>query len=172
MDFTAEILAACKNHGLNTALDTCGYGEWAVYEKVLHLVDFILFDIKAVDEKRHIEFTGVSNLTIKENLRRLLRMGKRLILRLPVIPPLNNDDNDLFSLMGLLRDSDKELIEIELLPYNVLTRSKYNKYGATLTINPEPCGIDLLRTKAAWFKENGINVRILGVGRDGNRVDA
>ena len=59
-----------KDTNLNTALDTCGYAKWQSYEKILPLVDMVLYDLKAFDSKVHKSLTGRDNTLILENLKR------------------------------------------------------------------------------------------------------
>ena len=68
-DYCANLLKELKKHGINTAIDTCGYVERTAIDKVLPYTDTFLYDVKAIDEEVHIKCCGVSNSLILENLR-------------------------------------------------------------------------------------------------------
>jgi pyruvate formate lyase activating enzyme len=121
--FALALLRTCKDAGLHTAIETCGYGSWPTMEKVLNNVDLVLFDIKHMDPKKHREATGKSNDTILENARRVARY-KPMRVRVPVIPGFNDSVEEIGEIAHFVR---AELVsaEIDLLPYNKLGESKY-----------------------------------------------
>src|SRR5665647_2040797 len=59
IDFLEETLLICQQKGLSTAIETCGYVAWERFERIAHLVDVFLFDIKSSDSDKHLEYTGV-----------------------------------------------------------------------------------------------------------------
>ena len=92
------------------------------------MVDLFLYDIKVVDDERHRELTGVSNEPIIENLRALSRHGPDILLRIPVIPGINDDETSLKEI-GALASSLPALIGIDIIPYNRLGAEKYARLG-------------------------------------------
>ncbi len=122
--FTGELLRALKARGLGTALDTCGHVPWDVLDGVRGLVDLFLFDVKLMDEARHRRFTGVSNRAILENLKRLAALGHRIVLRIPVIPDVNDDERNVRSVAELAA-SLPALAGVDLLPYHKIGVDKY-----------------------------------------------
>lgn len=68
-----SLLMACKQEGINTAIETCGYTKLETILKVAEFVDLFLFDIKNINSDRHYELTGVRNERILENLQELLK---------------------------------------------------------------------------------------------------
>src|SRR5450759_4092752 len=75
-EFLLEALKACKEVGYHTAIDTSGYSSAENYKSIIPFTDLFMFDIKHLDEKRHIELTGVSNIGILDNYKLLLESGK------------------------------------------------------------------------------------------------
>src|SRR3712207_6877590 len=63
----------CKQEGINTAIETCGYTKLETILKVAEFTDLFLFDVKHIDSQTHFELTGVRNEQILENLQELLR---------------------------------------------------------------------------------------------------
>ena len=90
--FLAELLRACKEEGIHTAVDTAGHVPYESFERVLPYTDLFLYDVKCIDSERHKRGTGVYNGLILENLEKLMRTGKDIIIRVPVIPGFNDGE--------------------------------------------------------------------------------
>ncbi len=123
-EFTGALLAALKAAGIGTALDTCGHAPWAAVDRLRGLVDLFLFDVKLMDEARHRRFTGVSNRAILANLRALAEAGHRIVLRVPVVPEVNDDDSNLRAVAELAA-ALPGLAGVDLLPYHKIGVDKY-----------------------------------------------
>jgi pyruvate formate lyase activating enzyme len=129
-EFLLELLQACKAEGLHTALDTCGHAPWEIFEQARPLVDLFLYDLKLVDDARHIELTDVSNALILDNLRKLAAHGGRIILRIPVIPGINDDADNLQAAAELAAKLPPGTLErLDLLPYHSSAAAKYTALG-------------------------------------------
>jgi pyruvate formate lyase activating enzyme len=115
--FLQALLVNCHEKGLNTAVDTSGYAPWPVFEDILPYVDLFLYDLKLMDDERHCEWTGVSNVDILSNLRNLSAAGQELLVRIPLIPGINEDDGNLLAL-GEFIASLPHVPSIELLAYH------------------------------------------------------
>jgi pyruvate formate lyase activating enzyme len=127
-DFVEALVKQLKGEGLSVALDTSGYAPFRDYERILKYTDIILFDLKNINNARHMEFTGKSNELIKANYRRISEAGVRVFVRLPLIPGFN-DDIESASLLADFVATCREPEEIDILPFNILSRSKYNDLG-------------------------------------------
>lgn len=88
-EYLARIAEKCRDEGIAVAVDTAGCVPFTSFRTVMPYVDLFLYDIKCIDRELHIKGTGRDNLLILENLDRLLHMGKRIIVRAPVIPDFN-----------------------------------------------------------------------------------
>lgn len=127
-DFIHSLLLESKSKGLDTAVDTAGNVPWEVFDAVLPHVDLFLFDVKAVNEDKHIKGTGVSNIRILENLNRLSKAGTRIWIRVPIIPGFNDNANDMEEVAVLVQElANIELIE--LMPFHRLGKAKYESLG-------------------------------------------
>lgn len=118
-----ELANSLKIKGISLALDTCGYCETEQFRRTAELMDFILFDIKHSDSRRHKELTGVENDLILENLFFLEKAGKRIHIRIPVIPGYNDDRENLEGTARLLGKLN-QVEEVALLGYHKLGLSK------------------------------------------------
>ncbi len=127
-DFTKELLKACKDKNIHTAIETCGYGSWKEFEKLIPYLDLVFFDIKHINEKEHIKGTGVSNEKIINNLKKLDIKSIPIIVRIPFIPGYNSDvkvQQKIYKFVSKLNN----VIRIEVLPYHRLGISKYKSLG-------------------------------------------
>ena len=135
-EFLVEALKTSRESGYHTAVDTSGYAPEENFKAVIPYTDLFLFDIKHMDESKHIEFTGVSNLLIFSNFRFLLDSRKDIFVRIPIVPGFNDDDENLSALKQFLVDSkSKNLRKISLLPYHKIGKAKYNKFGIPYRMN-------------------------------------
>ncbi|MBQ6245921.1 MAG: hypothetical protein IJK04_03570, partial [Kiritimatiellae bacterium] len=87
-----------------------------------------LYDLKCMNPAKHRELTGVDNAPILDNLRRLDDAGAPFWIRCPLVPGLNDTDDDLAALrdfIATLRHAEK----VEICPYHPLGLEKYAKFG-------------------------------------------
>jgi pyruvate formate lyase activating enzyme len=124
--FAAELLAAARRCGLHTALDTCGHASWESFERLRRDVDLFLYDLKLVDAERHRRYTGVSNRRILANLRRLSEAGHCIVLRMPVVPGITDDADNLAAVRAVAAGLP-HLVRLELLPYHNIGVHKYER---------------------------------------------
>ena len=131
--FLKDLLAHCQNQSIPTAVDTTGYVEYEQFESVYDLVDLFLYDLKIVDEKQHLKYTGVSNRLIIENLIKLSSRGEKVWLRIPLIPGITDTEKNLDDSLNLLK-SLKNITKVSLLPYNLLGEDKHHKFNLPLEL--------------------------------------
>lgn len=125
-DFVLAFLKACKERYVSTAIETCLYTTHDKIEAVLPFVDHVICDLKLMDSSRHKTNTRVSNRMIKENLKKLLVSGADVLVRMPLIPGINDDKQNLKA-MGSFIESCRKGARVELLPYHRLGESKYRR---------------------------------------------
>jgi len=124
MDFTVEVLKLCRSKGMHTAVETSGYAQWKVFEKIAEVTDLFLFDIKHPDDKLHRAYTGVSNSLIFGNLARLIKKGANVVVRLPLIPGYNDSLQTVRETAGRIKETG--VIKVSLLPFNPASAGKYS----------------------------------------------
>jgi pyruvate formate lyase activating enzyme len=125
-DFLKAVLERCKKQGIHTALDTSGFAPYEVINTLKANVDLFLYDLKMIDEKRHIRYTGVSNKIILENLKKLSRNGSRILVRIPLIPQVN-DTKDCIQRIAAFIAGILSLKHVSLLPYHDIAAQKYER---------------------------------------------
>ena len=127
-DFAAAILRACKENGVNTAIESTGFAKYENIQKLLPYLDVYLMDIKHISSQKHFEFTGVKNELILENAKRIAKDAKKLIIRVPVIPTFNDTPEEIRDIARFTK-SLLNVNELHLLPYHRLGSDKYTWLG-------------------------------------------
>jgi len=159
--FVSALLAACRDRGIPTVLDTCGYAPTAVFLNVALAAGLVLFDLKLMDPASHKQYTGVSNRRILGNLKELVARGRPVIVRIPVMPGINDTDDEVSQFARYL--AALPVTQVELLPYHHIGAGKYKRLGLTYRLGdaPRPTPADLARFRDALVRA-GLNVRIRG----------
>ena len=163
-DFLEEVLKLFSAEGIHTTVDTSGHAPRNVIDKILPLTDLFLFDIKHLDNEKHKKYTGVSNELILENYRYILEKGKKVIIRIPIIPGINDDETELNAFRSFISDQKGANIErIDLLPYHKIGSAKYKRFNLEYKMEgveqPTTGRMDVLKN---YFAESGINIKIGG----------
>jgi len=125
--FILELVKRCFAQNLHTAIETSGIVEWDFFRQINPYTDLYLFDIKHMDDEIHKQLTGVSNVRILKNLRMLAEDGKRIILRIPLIPECNIDEENLHQIADLA--NELQLDQVHLMSFHQLGKSKYTHLG-------------------------------------------
>ena len=128
LEFSAELLRAAKLAGLHCAVETCGHVAQDGLRRILPDVDLFLYDVKDCNPARHREFTGASNERVMANLRFLYDAGAAVMVRLPIVPGLNDRD-DHFQGVARLAEAMPKLVGFEVMAYHPLGTSKYLRFG-------------------------------------------
>jgi pyruvate formate lyase activating enzyme len=127
--FLIRLLKKARERRLHTAVETCGYGEYATLAAAAGCLDTLFFDIKSLDRERHTTATGRSNELILENFERLCAdfpaLDKRV--RTPVIPGFNDAPEAIRKIRDYLRNRSN--VHFETLPYHRLGEEKYRSLG-------------------------------------------
>ncbi len=116
-DFLLALLNQCRQKNIHTAVDTSCYAEKEIIESVAKRADLFLCDLKHMDNEMHERFAGVGNNLILENIRLISQAGKKIIIRIPVIPDFNDDSGNIEA-TGEFAASLEGVGRIDLLPFN------------------------------------------------------
>ncbi|HIU48504.1 MAG TPA: glycyl-radical enzyme activating protein [Candidatus Avimonoglobus intestinipullorum] len=127
-DFAVGLLKACHAEGVNTAIETTGFAPFETIERFLPHLDYVLMDIKQVDDAKHQRFTGQSNKLILENARKIAEWGANLTIRVPVIPGFNNTIEEIRKIAQFAA-SLPGVQHLHLLPYHRMGEDKYRALG-------------------------------------------
>lgn len=128
-EFTLGLLKSCKKIGIHTVMETCGYTNYEILKKIVQNVDLLIYDIKHMDEIKHIDGTGKSNRLILENLKRLcMETDKEIVIHIPLISGFNDDDKNITKTAEFISSLNK-IKQIDLLPFNELASGSYKTLG-------------------------------------------
>lgn len=157
--YLKEILEECKKENIHTAVDTAGNVPFKAFLDVMDDTDLFLFDLKMMDREKHKEYTGASNDLILENLKKLAALRKRILIRIPVIPGVNDQKEEIRKMTDFIKALDIEAVE--LLPYHNLGGSKYESlsipYELTELKTPSKEEMTVL---GELFEKSGIKVKV------------
>lgn len=141
----------------NRALQTCGFAGRDVFGRALAECDYVLYDLKLMDDGLHKKYTGVSNRVILENYRTLAQSGIEFITRIPLIPTVNDTAENIEATAAFMKENG--VSKIELLPYNKFAGGKYGmlgrKYETDFDESKEPNNHEEI------FNSYGIEVKVL-----------
>lgn len=143
-DFVSQMLRRLKHAEVHTAVDTAGHVSWDAFEKTLAYCDLYLYDIKTMDPKLHQQYTGADNTLILKNLKKLCSLGKRIWIRIPVIPNVNDNEKEMRTIYDFIAPFSS-IEKVTLMPYHTLGKSKYETLGLVCSYHAkktiEPCTI-------------------------------
>lgn len=131
-EFASEILRLCSDNGINTAIETSAFGKWEDLSSLIKLSDTVFIDCKCIESKRHKEITGVDNSIILENITQASKLchelGSRLIVRLPLIPTMNDSDENIIATGEFVKSLEGDPL-LNILPYHNFGVAKYETIG-------------------------------------------
>lgn len=133
-DFSIALLKACKEMGINNAIETAAFADGSVVDRFIPHVDLFLMDIKCMDSRKHEDFISKPNEKILQNARLIAEKAKKLIIRVPVVPTFNDTEQDIAAIAAFAA-ALPGVDEIHLLPYHRMGRDKYEGLG-----RPYPMG--------------------------------
>jgi len=132
-DFLFELLGQCRTMGIHTSVDTTCYAEPEIVMKAAERTDLFLCDIKHMDPVQHEQFTSVDNSLILYNIKSLSDAGKRIVIRIPIIPGFN-DEPDNIDRTAEFAASLAVVRQIDILPYNIGGLEKSNRLTAKFSL--------------------------------------
>jgi len=158
-DFLEGLLWAANTHAIHTAVDTSGYTNPEILNRLAPLVNLFLYDIKHMNSAKHVGCTGVPNDRILGNLRLLVEAGKPIHLRLPLIPGINDDEENLVATARMAKDLG--LRKISVLPYHGDVGHKYDRLGMVFPLAGTPdMPLATANRAAAILEEHGLEVSV------------
>jgi len=127
-DFVANVIDRLS--GISVAVETSGYASDAVFADCIEKVDLVMMDWKVSDPEIHRRYTGVDQALIRRHARMLAEGDTPFILRMPIIPGVNDNKAHFAAAADLLQGA-KALQRIEILPYQRTAGAKYEMVGRT-----------------------------------------
>jgi len=162
-EFLDELIDKCKDemHQYHLTLDTMGYADKSLFNKIASKVKLVLYDLKFMNNEEHRKCTGISNDQILDNLISFEDKSK-IIIRFPVIPGITDTAKNIEQIRELMV-SLKGINEIDLLPYHKFAESKYERLGFEYKLKGlAPPQQERMNELKKYFEEAGFKVKIGG----------
>ena len=161
-EFARDLLRACKENGLHTAVESTANAPFETIEKILPYLDLYLLDIKHMDSAKHKQYTGAPNERILENARRIAESETELIVRTPVVPSFNDTAEEIKAISRFAA-SLPNVNEHHLLPYHRLGQDKYDGLGRVYTLKEiQPPPEEKMNYLLSVAEESGLKCQIGG----------
>lgn len=163
--FVAELFERCHENQIHTCLESTFCTDWRVIERVLPHTDLVITDLKHMDARIHEQHTGISNERILENLKKLSQQGKELIIRIPVIPGVNDHWENIRATCDFIQNElGNRVMLLQLLAFMRLGEEKYASLGRPYPMS----GVDLDRNQfqqhieelAKYFNGRGVKCMV------------
>lgn len=154
-EFLEEMLN--RLYDFHLTIETSGYAQPEIFQRIIGKLNLVYMDIKHVDPIKHKEATGVGNELILSNLSWLKEQEIPFIIRVPLIPGINDDKEHLAQIAPLLKGA-KHLERVEFLPYNTFAGFKYSKIQKPFMYNGFS-GKQVIDIPKDVFMDCGIPVR-------------
>jgi pyruvate formate lyase activating enzyme len=132
----------CRQAGIHTCIETSGYAAESALRQVIPYTDYVLYDLKHMNPDKHRRYTGKPNDLILGNARIAAASGIETLFRMPLIPGVNDDLQNIKETADFLHGLGNNSLRIELMPYHRLGKGKYDSldrpYCLPDVLSPEP----------------------------------
>ena len=160
-DAVLELIAIANGAGITSAVETSGVGSRDFYKQAADLGALFLYDIKGVDQEKHLANTGTGTQLIHDNLDYLIGRGANIIIRIPLIPGYNDSENDIFLLCDFLKARKDGIMYAEIMPYHNLGVGKRHHLGIDAK-DDIPDGKQFRHEWRRMLLDSGVEIRISG----------
>jgi pyruvate formate lyase activating enzyme len=157
--FVETLLDRCHASGIPVAIETCGFVNPLALRHLARRVELFLYDLKLMDDHRHRRATGVSNRRILVNLRDLAAHGPPIVVRIPLVPGVNDDEDNISAIGAFV--STLGISRIDLLPYHRGGIAKYERLDREYPLPQAPAvSVEAVTAAAALLAGTfGLDVR-------------
>ena len=161
-EFLLALLETCRAEGIHTAVDTTCHARPEVLRRVAEVADLFLCDVKHMDSEPHRQQTGIGNDRVLENIRMLAEDGKRIFVRVPIIPGFNSDRINIEQTAQFIQ-SLRTVRRVDILPYNRGGQEKAVRLTGQIDLmEAQVPDDDTMAEIAGIFRSHGFEVRIGG----------
>jgi pyruvate formate lyase activating enzyme len=160
-DLIGRLFTLCRQEGIDTCVETCGYVSTEAIDTVRGVTDHFCFDLKLMDSDAHKEQTGVSNERILANARHLADAGADVLFRLPLVPGVNDGEENTDATAEFLRSLPAEYRQLELMPFHRAGQTKYNALDMTYDCGGlEAMSAEDIENVRAGYQDRGITCTV------------
>ena len=116
-----------REAGITAPIHILGTTEDQAAEEIVSHTDIVLFDVKTADAEKFQQVVKGDFSIFAENFRRFAESQARLIVRIPVIPGFNDDENSIDGILTFLNAQQARVQEVSLLPFHRIGFDKYKR---------------------------------------------
>ncbi len=135
VEAVAELIERLQVQGIPAVIDTAGCVPYAAFETLGDLPHTYYFDLKAADPEGY-RAVGGDLERVTDNLARLIADGRRVRVRIPLIPGFNDAPAYTERMMAILRSVGAR--EVDILPFHRLGSGKYDALGVSYAFREVP----------------------------------
>ena len=163
LEFSVELARRVREKGIHTAMETAANVPYDSIRRILPFIDLVLFDIKAFSPEIHKAWTFVDNRLILDNFARITGEGKEVIVRVPLIPQVN--DGEEFRKIVDHVVQFESIGELHILPFHTLGESKYTQLEMHNHMHEHPeDNEEEVEACRAYAESRGLRVSVGGSG--------
>lgn len=152
-----ELLKGSTLAGVNTAIES--NATHPNIDILFPFIDLLILDFKLANEKKHIEYVGISNGQIKENFKKAFNSGKPILIRIPIINHVNGTKEEIFEIIEFMASNDTKNAQFELLPYHEYGKVKWEKCGKDYLVTDGFVSKDRIKDFEKLFSDNNLVVK-------------
>lgn len=127
--FTKTILERCRAEGIRTCVETALHVKSAVLDEILPLTDLLITDLKHMDTEIHKKYIGAGCELIHENIRKVSKSGVPMVIRLPIIPGVNDSAEHVSRAADFIESLGSSVVQVQFLRFRRLGEEKYASIG-------------------------------------------
>ncbi|MBN1658666.1 MAG: glycyl-radical enzyme activating protein [Anaerolineae bacterium] len=155
--FVRELVDVCWVRGIAMVLETSGYFSWDAASEILARMDLIFLDLKHMDSVVHQRLTGRDNRIILENAVRIASQGWPLVIRVPLVPGMNDGVENLEATAEFVACRLDGALGVEILPYHSLGQAKFAALGMAYGLSElDPPQAEAVERAREVFRRRGV----------------
>jgi pyruvate formate lyase activating enzyme len=155
--FAVKLLAAAREMGIHTALDTNGYYGDRLSDTELEVADLVLLDLKGWDPERHRRLTGMDVAPTLAFARRLAEHKRPVWVRFVLVPGWSDDPGEIAAIARFAAELGN-VERVDVLPFHQMGRFKWKELGLNYELGdvlpPPP---EAVERACAAFGKAGLN---------------
>ncbi len=124
-DLLFALMEECIQENIHICLDTSGFAVADTLLKAAEMADLVLYDIKIINEKDHVRYTGKSSRLILDNLKKLSSCNFPVKVRFPFIPGITGRRGNIEDIIQFLKN-ETSYTDIHVLPFHRAGQKKYS----------------------------------------------
>jgi pyruvate formate lyase activating enzyme len=126
-EFSIAVMQALASEKIHITLDTCGGVSWVKLQPLVALSDLVLYDIKTVNPKNHLEYTGIPLSMVLNNACEIAKLGKPMWVRTPIIPGYTDSEDNIREIAHFIKHNPPTVERYDLLAFNNFCAAKYHR---------------------------------------------